>query len=198
MQKLLALLFAILFTTVSLQAQTEKNTEKIREMKEMRAKELQSKSDASNAASAEKQKAMQAQGIKPDALNRGGGMSANVASDLKLSTDEEKRNINGYKVDFASNPYGLADNAIATISLYSGVAQNQQKIGVINFYGKGAKMLAERKVVDDKKFITLNYDLEGFAAVQDFLATGNRLALVHNNKTKEAYISTDVMPTRTK
>ncbi len=192
--KLLAFMIALLlFVTNSLQAQSEKSTEKMRELKDVRAKEMQTKSDANRSASAEKQKAMQQQqaGMKP-------GSTPGMASDLKLSADEEKRSINGYKVDFASNPYSSPDNAIASISLYNGTAQNQQKIGIIHFYAKGAKMLVERKTVDDNKFVTLHYDLDGFAAVQEFLGTGNRLALIHNNKTKESYISTDVMPTRTK
>ena len=193
---LLALLLAVLLATVSVQAQTEKNTEKMRETKDLRSKEMQAKSGDARAISAEKQKAMQ-QSMKAEVGSRS-STTPNVVSDLKLSADEEKRNINGYKVDFASNPYGSVENAIASISLYSGTAQNQQKVGVIHFYAEGAKLLNEIKSVDDQKMVTLHYDLDGFAAVQDLLSMGNRLALVINNKTKQAYISTDVMPTRTK
>lgn len=193
---LLALLLAVLLATVSVQAQTEKNTEKMRETKDLRTKEMQAKSSDARAISAEKQKAMQ-QSMKAEVGSRS-STTPNVVSDLKLSADEEKRNINGYKVDFASNPYGSVENAIASISLYSGTAQNQQKVGVIHFYAEGAKLLNEIKSVDDQKMVTLHYDLDGFAAVQDLLSMGNRLALVINNKTKQAYISTDVMPTRTK
>lgn len=192
---LLALLLAVLLATVSVQAQTEKNTKKMHETKDLHTKEMQAKSGDARAISAEKQKAVQQ--IKADIGSRN-STTPSVVSDLKLSADEEKRNINGYKVDFASNPYGSVENAIASISLYSGAAQNQQKVGVIHFYAEGAKLLNEVKSVDDQKMVTLHYDLDGFAAVQDLLSMGNRLALVINNKTKQAYISTDVMPTRTK
>ena len=192
---LLALLLAVLLATVSVQAQTEKNTKKMHETKDLHTKEMQAKSGDARAISAEKQKAVQQ--IKADICSRN-STTPSVVSDLKLSADEEKRNINGYKVDFASNPYGSVENAIASISLYSGAAQNQQKVGVIHFYAEGAKLLNEVKSVDDQKMVTLHYDLDGFAAVQDLLSMGNRLALVINNKTKQAYISTDVMPTRTK
>lgn len=193
--KLFVLLISILFTCANSYAQdnkVSKNGAKTRELKEMNSNDMKLKSEAAS----DKQRAIQT--AKSEAISRGAG-AFNAPSDLKLSADEEKRNINGYKVDFASNPYGVADNAVISISLYNGLGTNQAKVGVINFYSKGAKALSERKALDDKKFITLNYDLDSFAIMKDILANGgNHLTLVHNNKTKEAYISTDVVATRTK
>jgi hypothetical protein len=189
--KLLTLLFSILLTFGYIQAQDTKAP--LQRNPNVANKSGQLKAQDNAAVAAKKQQMAQ---TKLDAARN--GALTNMASDIQLNADEEKRAINAYKIDFASNPYSTPDNAVVRIALYNGTAKEQTQIGTINFYSKGSKMLAERKVLDDKKMITLNYDLDSFSIVQQTLAQGKRLNLVHNNKTKEAYITTDVVATFTK
>jgi hypothetical protein len=189
--KLLTLLFSFLLTFGYIQAQDSKAV--LQRNPNAASKSGQLKVQDNATAAAKKQQMVQ---NKLDAARN--GALTNMASDIQLNADEEKRAINAYKIDFASNPYSTPDNAVVRIALYNGTAKEQTQIGTINFYSKGSKMLAERKVLDDKKMITLNYDLDSFSIVQQTLAQGKRLNLVHNNKTKEAYITTDVVATFTK
>lgn len=189
----ITLLLAV-FTTISLQAQ---QTTKGKEIKSTvggstKAANLE-KMQLDGKANANKAK----QDLRDMAANKTGGMAAYMAmTDIKLTADEKKHTINAYKVDFPSNPYGTNDNIVASISLYTGASKEPQKIGVINFYAGNAKALADRVTVDNKEFVTLSYHADSFNNVQNLLANSLKLVLVLNNKTKEAYISTDVVATR--
>lgn len=125
-----------------------------------------------------------------------GAASMMGASDLQLNADEQKVTINGYKADFLANPYGTPENTLAAITLYAADGKDAKKIGVIHFYAKGAKALSDTKVLDDKGMAVFAYEMSSFSDVQGFLAEAPKLVLVKNNKTKTAYITTDVLPTR--
>ncbi len=192
---IIAVLLAIFTTGINIQAQATKAKE-VKDPKAAGDKAANLKKMQMDKADADKAKATP-QNLRDMAAGRQGGMAAYAAmTDIKLSADEKKHTINAYKVDFPSNPYGAGDNAVASISLYTSAGKDPQKIGVINFYAGNAKALADKVAVDAKEFVTLAYHADSFNNIQNILATSSKLVLVQNNKTKEAYISTDVVPNR--
>lgn len=122
-------------------------------------------------------------------------MAMNSVSDIPLQKGEKKFTVNGYKLDFLSNPTVDPEAARATITLYTG---KDEKIGKINFYADNAKALKEKKALDDKDMANLSYSMDMLKSVQDFLSTSMRSFLVVNVDSKQAYITSDVVPTRTR
>lgn len=119
----------------------------------------------------------------------------NNISDVPLQKGEKKFTVNGYKLDFLSNPTVDPEAPRASITLYTG---KDEKIGKINFYADNAKMLKEKKALDDRDMANLSYGMDMLKSVQDFLSTSMRTFLVTNVDSKQAYITSDVVPTRTR
>ena len=96
---------------------------------------------------------------------------------------------------FISLDHPVTRAASVSITLYTG---KDEKIGKINFYADNAKALKEKKALDDKDVADLSYSMDMLKSVQDFLSTSMRSFLVINVDSKQAYITSDVVPTRTR
>ena len=115
------------------------------------------------------------------------------ASALELSDSQNKRTIKAYKLDYNFNPYRSFDNPVTSMTLYDDA---KKKIGTINFYADGAEALEDKKALDDKKLVTLSYHIDMLEQMEKFISTSRKVVLVTDSKTKEAYLTTDLLPTR--
>lgn len=193
-QQLFAVLCLCLCVSANVWAQADKTAPKT----------LPAPAGATKPAPTTDQRAVMQEKMKAAAMQKGGAtmdpgagnprMAAmNSVSDITLQRGEKKLTINGYKLDFASNPTVDPEQARATITLYTG---KDEKIGKINFYAETAKALKEKKALDERDMANLSYDMDMLSSIQNFLSTSMRSVLVINADTKQAYISSDVVPTR--
>ncbi|MGB1204404.1 MAG: hypothetical protein ACPG5B_02090 [Chitinophagales bacterium] len=139
-----------------------------------------------------KQQELKRMPTPPNGASRRGAAAYN-ASDLDLSDSQGKKTIKAYKLDYNFNPYRSFDNPVTSMTLYGDA---NKKIGMIHFYADGAEALEDRKALDDKKIATLSYHIDMLEQMEKFISTSRKVVLVTDSKTKEAYLTTDLLPTR--
>ena len=163
----------IIGSTLTVHAQTDRNSSELSKTKLLKQQELKRMPSA------------------PSASRR--SSEAYNASDLNLSDSQNKRTVKAYKLDYNFNPYRNFDSPVTSMTLYG---DSNAKIGTINFYADGAEALENKKALDDKKMVTLSYHIDMLEQMEKFIGTSRKVILVTDNKTKEAYLTTDILPTR--
>lgn len=120
--------------------------------------------------------------------------AVNSVSDVQLVKDEQKITVTGFKTDFLA-PTTDAEAPRLSIVLYTDKAE---KLGKINFYDNNAKVLKDKKTLDDKGAVNMSYSMDMFDTIQQFLNTSMRVFVVVSKEAKTAYLTSDIVPTRSR
>ncbi|MGB0839213.1 MAG: hypothetical protein ACPGXL_03675 [Chitinophagales bacterium] len=115
--------------------------------------------------------------------------------DMDLNPNEKAKLVEGYKVSLMPKPINDNAGAYAVMNLYD---DKQSKVGTINFYGNESSKLSSKINVNQTGYVTLHYSIDMLAVVREYLNMTRKVHLIYNTKDKDAYLTSDVQPMRTK